>query len=77
VDCPVKVENKWVEKENTYRHRLIMPTLAPAEESVYTINIYNASADANHNLTKGSSLLAQYPLILLRNTYAFKEINAW
>jgi hypothetical protein len=58
-----------------------MPTLAPAEESVYTINIYSASPGEDNNnkpiLNKGDKLLAQYPLILLRNTYGFKEINAW
>lgn len=79
-DCPVKVENKWIEKEQAFRHRIIMPTLAPAEESIYTINVYNASSikkDDEQILNKGTTLLAQYSLILLRNTYAFKEINAW
>ena len=80
-DCPAKVENKWIEKEQAFRHRIIMPTLASSEKSVYTINIYNASPGVDNNnkqiLKKGTTLLAQYPLILLRNTYAFKEINAW
>lgn len=50
-------------------HRINMPTLAPAEETIYTLNIYENPSKEN--------LLAQYPIILLRNTYAFKEINAW
>jgi hypothetical protein len=56
-----------------------MPTLAPEEESVYTIRIYAASETDvnNHVLTRTDTVLAEYPLILLRNTYAFKEINAW
>lgn len=54
-------------KVNNDKHLLILPNLAPAEESFYTLSIYNNSLE----------LIAQYPLTLLRNGYAFKEINAW
>lgn len=59
--------NTDIVKINNSKHTIALPELAPAEESFYILDIKNENGE----------LIAQYPLTLLRNGYAFKEINAW
>lgn len=53
------------DKDSDFSFYIQAPLLAPAEEKFYYLNFYNGG------------LVFQYPLLLLRNTYGFKEINKW
>ena len=63
-DIVVK-EPAAADEDSDFSFYIQAPLLAPAEEKFYYLNFYNGG------------LVFQYPLLLLRNTYAFKEINEW
>ena len=68
-----------------WRHNLSFPQIAPAEEEIGTLDIYITSEwekESPNSLTKipkkyNLEPVAKFPLILYRNSYAFKEINEW
>ena len=62
-----------------WTHKLNLPTIAPAEVEWGVLDIYIANewnTDGTPKKDKGQ-LVAKYPLVLYRNTYAFQEINNW
>lgn len=64
----------------TWTHKLNVPSIAPAETTNGNLDIYienewdarNGTPKKNH-----SQFVAQYPIVLYRDSYAFQEINNW
>lgn len=89
INSQIKSEDKMIIDENgnivDWRHNLSFPQIAPAEEEIGTLDIYITSEwekESPNSLTKipkkyNLEPVAKFPLILYRNSYAFKEINGW
>ena len=89
INSQIKSEDKMIIDKNgnivDWRHNLSFPQIAPAEEEIGTLDIYITSEwekESPNSLTKipkkyNLEPVAKFPLILYRNSYAFKEINEW